>query len=136
MASIQYTVHLMAGKQGEDGEYVPPSLVHFHLWNLCTIRKQLVFNHYTFSDMLYCMYFRLMTDSQCVFERKKKMKKISSGITLKWQCHKILCHFLFHESNPPALLINRLKWFFLKIRFLIGIRKISDSGQANTAGVR
>ena len=32
--------------------------------------------------------------------------------------------FFFHESNPSEPLINRLKWFFLKIRFREDIRKI------------
>ena len=30
--------------------------------------------------------------------------------------------FFFHESNPSGPLINRLKWFFLKIRFREDIR--------------
>ena len=41
-------------------------------------------------------------------------------------------HFLFHESNPSGPLINRLKWFSLKISFRGDIREISDSMQANT----
>ena len=41
--------------------------------------------------------------------------------------------FLFHESKPSGPLINRLKWFCLKIRFRKDIREISDSAQANTA---
>ena len=35
-------------------------------------------------------------------------------------------HYL-HESNPPGPLINRLKWFFRKIRFCGDIREISES---------
>ena len=37
--------------------------------------------------------------------------------TLKGQCHEIFDLYFFHESNPSGPLINRLKWFFLKICF-------------------
>ena len=50
-------------------------------------------------------------------------------ISLKWQCHEIFWHFFLF---PPGPLINRLKWRFLKIRFIGDIREISDSAQANT----
>ena len=32
-------------------------------------------------------------------------------------CHKSFDLYFFHESNPSGPLIDRLKWFFLKIRF-------------------
>ena len=51
---------------------------------------------------------------------------------LKGQCHETFWHF-FHESNLSGPLLNRLKWFFLKIRFRGDICEISDSAQANTA---
>ena len=52
---------------------------------------------------------------------------------LKWQCHDIFWHFLFYQSNPSGPLINRLKWFSLKIHYRGVIREISDSSQANIA---
>ena len=52
---------------------------------------------------------------------------------LKWQSHEIFDIFLFHESNPPGPLINRLKW---KIRSCGDIREISDSALTNTARSR
>ena len=54
-------------------------------------------------------------------------------VVLKWQCHEMYWHFLFHESTPSGPLINRLKWFCSKISFRRFICKISDSAQANTA---
>ena len=50
--------------------------------------------------------------------------------TVKGQCHKIFGILIFHESKPSGPLINRLKWFCVKIRFRGDIR---DSVQANTA---
>ena len=47
--------------------------------------------------------------------------------SLKGQCHEIFVIFLFHESKPSGPLINRLKWFCLKIRVREDIRKIGDS---------
>ena len=41
---------------------------------------------------------------------------------LKRQCHEIFDLYFFHESNPSGPLINRLKWFCLKIRFREDIR--------------
>ena len=41
---------------------------------------------------------------------------------LKGQCHEIFDLYFFHESNPSGPLINRLKWFCLKIRFRKDIR--------------
>ena len=41
--------------------------------------------------------------------------------------------FFFPEANPHRPLINRLKWFFKKIRFRGDICEISVSAQANTA---
>ena len=41
---------------------------------------------------------------------------------LKGQCHEIFDSFI-HESNPSWPLINRLKWFFFKIRFHKDIQK-------------
>ena len=41
---------------------------------------------------------------------------------LKWQCHKIFQHFYFLHPNPSVHLINRRKWFLLKIRFREDIR--------------
>ena len=42
---------------------------------------------------------------------------------LEGQCHEIFVIFLFHESKPSGPLINRLKWFCLKIRFRGNIRE-------------
>ena len=50
---------------------------------------------------------------------------------LKWHWHVFLA-FFFYETNPPKLLINRLKWFCWKIRFRGDIHEISDSAQTNT----
>ena len=44
--------------------------------------------------------------------------------------------FLFHESKPSGPLINRLKWFCLKVCFHGEICKKFDSAQANTAQSR
>ena len=44
-----------------------------------------------------------------------------------------LAIFLFHESKQSGPLINRLKWFFLKVRFCRDIREQFNSAQANTA---
>ena len=55
------------------------------------------------------------------------------SVGLKGQCHEIFWHFLFHELNPSGPLINRLKWFFLKIRFSQDTREKFVSAQANTA---
>ena len=54
-------------------------------------------------------------------------------VTLKGQCHEIFWHFLFHESKPSGPLINRLKWFCLKVRFQGELREKFDSPQATTA---
>ena len=58
-------------------------------------------------------------------------KMNNTPYSLKWHCHEISWHFLFHELifhelNPPGPLINRLKWFCWKIRFCRDIREISD----------
>ena len=45
------------------------------------------------------------------------------SISLKGQCHEIFnLNFFLHKSNPSGPQINRLKWFFLKIRFRKDIR--------------
>ena len=44
--------------------------------------------------------------------------EIAKFACLKWQCHEIFWHFLFHYANPSGPLINRFKWFLLNIRFL------------------
>ena len=69
-------------------------------------------------------------------------KGLGSYLNLKGQCHEIFWHFLFHESKPSGPLINRLKWFCLKVCFCREIHKnstprsvacaVSDSAQANT----
>ena len=44
-------------------------------------------------------------------------KNASLMCTLLGQCHEIFEIFLFHESKPSGPLINRIKWFCLKVRF-------------------
>ena len=53
----------------------------------------------------------------CKSVKTKEACTDTTSKTLKGQCHEIFCHFLFHESNSSRPLINRLKWFCLKIRF-------------------
>ena len=53
----------------------------------------------------------------------------ASEKTLKGQCHEIFGNFLFHESKPSGPLINRLKWFCLKVSFRGEIREKFDSAQ-------
>ena len=49
-------------------------------------------------------------------------------------CHEIICHFFISWIEAiSGPLINRLKWFCLKIHFCLDIRKKFDSAQANTA---
>ena len=48
---------------------------------------------------------------------------------LRGSVTRIFVIFLFHESKPSGTLINRLKWFSVKIRFCEDIREISDSAQ-------
>ena len=55
---------------------------------------------------------------------------------LKGQYHEIFYLYFFHKLKPSGLLINRLKWFCLKVCFLGEIRKKFDSAQANTAWSR
>ena len=46
---------------------------------------------------------------------------------LKGQCHEIFGIFLFHESKPFGPLINRLKWFCLKVRFCrVGLCEVEN----------
>ena len=78
--------------------------------------------------------------TKCTFAKFGKLLHVGTDyytfklvIPLKWQCHEIFWHFLFHESNPYGPLINRLKWFSVKIRFRGDIHEISDSTQTNTA---
>ena len=73
--------------------------------------------------------------AKCFILNKKSLINLTfnSRIYLKWQCHEMFWPFLLHESNPSGHLINRLKWFCLKISFCLFIREISDSAQAYTA---
>ena len=54
-------------------------------------------------------------------------------IRVKGQCHEIFGIFLFHESKPFEPLINRLKWFCLKVRYCDDIREKFDSTQCYPA---
>ena len=47
-------------------------------------------------------------------------------LNLKGLCHEIFNPYFCHESNPSGPLINRLKWYFLKIRFCEDIRILSS----------
>ena len=50
---------------------------------------------------------------------------IIPGVVIKWAVSRDFCHFfLFHESKPLGPLINRLKWFCLKIHFCEDICEI------------
>ena len=56
----------------------------------------------------------------CAFEIPEPyLTPIASKPFLKGQCHEIFDLYFFHESNPSGPLINRLKWFFLKICFRV-----------------
>ena len=49
-------------------------------------------------------------------------KKPTQKVTFKGAVSRDFRPLFFHESKPSEPLINRLKWFFLKIRFLEDIR--------------
>ena len=53
-----------------------------------------------------------------------KYNSVIISAPVKGQCHETFAIFC-HESNPSRLLINRLKWFFLKICFRKHIRILS-----------
>ena len=61
-----------------------------------------------YSFLNFCFHIVILVQS---FERVKLLLK-----HLKRQCHEIFDLYFFHESNPSGPLINRLKWFCLKIR--------------------
>ena len=73
--------------------------------------------YYSCSRVNYSMYCSAILAWLHCFCCRLKLILFFYQYVLKRQCHEIFYLYFFHESNPPGPLINRLKWFCLKIHF-------------------
>ena len=72
--------------------------------------------------------------SQCNCKNiaREKINFANIGSNLKWAVSRDF-FFFFYELTPSGPLMNRLKWFCLKIRFREDVREIRDSVQCQPA---